>query len=88
MIGQALFFEISLANNFNVYVYIDNNFRNPSTGYFIIGTLFWFGVFSIFINTFGAIYLLIKRQHFFIVIICVIAVILYSYHALLTMKEF
>jgi hypothetical protein len=88
MISQVIFFEVSIANGFNVFLYFDNNFRNPEIGYRVIGILFLFGTLSIFTNTAGAVYLLIRRKHIFIVILSLLAVVMYSYHALQTMKEF
>ena len=88
MIAQALFFEISVANNFNIYIYIENNFRTPAIAYNIIGVFFWVGFMNVFINAGGATYLLLNKRHFFISIISLFAVILFTYYALMTMKEF
>lgn len=87
MIIQVLFFEISLARGFNVFIYIDNNFDNPRIGYAGLTILFFFGVISIFVNTIGGIYLLIKKKNIFIALFCFLAAILFGSHAIETLRE-
>ena len=87
MIIHSLFFEISVYNNWNFYLWVDRNYNNSRLIYRLIEILFFFNLGNVVVITFGSILFLVRRQKIFLSIFCIIASLIFMYYAIQTMSE-